>query len=401
MIQKLRKQFIIVAMCSTLAVLTIIIGVMNVLYYYRVVSNADDLLVYLSENDASFPKNFKSIHHRITPETPYETRYFSVRFTSDQNVMLVDTGRITAVRTKDAISFAREAIKKGKQSGFCENYRYLLTEKSEGSMVIFVDLSRELSSFRTILYTSIGVSVLGLFAVLLLVLFFSKKVFLPVVDSYQKQKQFITDASHELKTPLTIISANIEVLEMESEENNWTISIKKQIDRMIHLVEQMVSLSKMDEGQETIHKEHLNFSTLVTEASDSFATVAQSREKAYETHIEDNLSISGDEKLLRQMLSLLLENAVKYSNEHGKIVLTCKKKGNKSELVIWNTVDEIQKGNLDRLFERFYRLDSSRNSEKGGSGIGLSIVKSIVNVHRGKITAYSEDGTSLKITVVI
>lgn len=401
MIQKLRKQFIIVAMCSTLAVLIVIIGGMNILYYSGVIGNADDLLVYLSENDARFPQNFKNIHHLITPETPYETRFFSVRFTSDKNVMLVDTGKITAVRTKDAISFAKEAVKKGSKRGFCENYRYLLTEKEDGSMVIFLDLSRELSSFRRILYTSIGVSALGFFAVFLLVMFFSGKVFLPVADSYQKQKQFITDASHELKTPLTIISANIEVLEMESEENDWTISIKKQIDRMIHLVEQMVSLSKMDEGQEMIHKEYLNLSALVSEVAESFYPVIQSQGKTFETGIEDNLFVSGDDLKLRQMLSLLLENAVKYSNEQGSIVLKCRKKGNKSELVIQNTVTEIQKGNLDILFERFYRLDSSRNSEKGGSGIGLSIVKSIVSAHKGKITACSEDGTSLEITVVI
>lgn len=419
MIQKLRKQFILVAMCSTLAVLSVIIGAMNILYYQRIITNADSLLYFLAENDARFPDNLyqskkevqqeiqkfqdmpKKFRHPITAETPYETRFFSVRLAEDGEVILVDTGRITAVKTKDAISFAQSVIETGKETGFQDNYRYLFTSKNYGSLVIFVDISRELSSFRTILYTSIIVSVLGILAVFILVLFFSKIVFRPVADSYAKQKQFITDASHELKTPLTIISANIEVLEMESEENNWTVSIKKQIDRMIHLVEQMVSLSKMDEEQVVINKEQLNFSEIVKDMAQSFEPVALQQNKKFDNHIEENITVIGDEKLLRQMLSLLLENAVKYSNEEGKISLDCRKKGSKTQLTIWNSVEEIQKGNLAVLFERFYRLDSSRNSEKGGSGIGLSIVKSIVDAHKGKISANSEDGKSLEISVIL
>ena len=296
--------------------------------------------------------------------------------------------------------------KRGKDKGFYDEYRYMITKTEQGYSVIFVDCSSDLSGFRKELVTSIVVSALGFFAVFLLVLFFSKKVFRPVEESYQKQKHFITDASHELKTPLTIISANVEVMEMESEESKWSQSIKKQVSRMIGLVDQLVTLSRLDEQVES-SKERFSLSDAVLDTAQNYVAVAESGGKGFTIDVAENLSMSGDEKQIRQMTGLLLDNAMKYAAgstdqkaaERPQIRISLQQKGKKAELRLWNTTDELAQGAHDELFERFYRPDSSRNSKTGGSGIGLSIVKSIAEAHHGKVTAVSKDGKSIEFKV--
>ncbi len=424
MITKLRRKFILITMCSTIAVLGVIIGTLNLVSYGNMVQRADNILELLAENDAAFPilqpdnwkqqetAFFPNKENRMlppkpghipdmSPETPYETRFFSVKLNDDGNVIWVDTGKIAAIETKDAVAFAQDIWKAGRVSGFYDSYRYKVVWEQEDCLILFVDRSREISSLKTLFTASISVSLIGVAAILVLVIIFSKIVFKPVAASYEKQKRFITDASHELKTPLTIISANVEVLEMDSEENTWTKSIKNQISRLTLLVEQMVTLSRMDEENSLQITEEFSLSHALRETIEAFHPLADREGKVLELTIEGEYSYHGDEKRIRQMLSLLMDNAVKYASGQGSIKVYFGQKGRHYQIVVWNTVDEIQKGNLDILFERFYRLDASRNSQTGGSGIGLSIVKSIVEAHKGKISARSEDGKSLQISVIL
>lgn len=439
MISKLRRNFILITMCSTFAVLAVIIGTLNLVSYHNMVEKADNILILLTENNAMFPEmpqgGFESVEppegdmerwnpkykdgmkkgmmngtmgsmingamQDMSPETPFETRFFSVRLDDEGNLVAVDTGKIAAVATEDAVAFAKEIWESGHKKGFYNTYRYKVTSQADGNMIVFIDRSRELASFFTLAATSISVAVLGLTAVFVLVVIFSKMVFRPVAASYEKQKRFITDAGHELKTPLTIISANVEVLEMMQEENEWTRNIRNQVSRTNTLVEQLVALSRMDEENALQASEKFSLSEAVSETAELFRTLATNKEKRLEIMVEGEYTYSGDEKMLRQLVSLLVDNAVKYSSEKGIIKVTLQQRGRRYYLTVWNTVEEIQKGNLDILFERFYRLDSSRNSKTGGTGIGLSIVKSIAEAHRGKVQAKSEDGKSLEIKVTL
>ena len=253
----------------------------------------------------------------------------------------------------------------------------------------------------TVLVTTISVSLLGLAAVFVLVVIFSRMVFRPVEESIQKQKRFITDASHELKTPLTIIDANTEVMEMESGESQWTKSTRKQIQRLSGLVQQLVTLSRLDEEKGPEEKCEFNLSEAVSECVQPYESLAQTREKNLTLNIEEDITYTGDERSIRQLAGILMDNAVKYSSENGNITLTLKKKGKKIFLEVYNDADDLPQGKLDVLFERFYRLDSSRNSGTGGSGIGLSVAKAIVQAHKGKITAENKNGRGLTITVIL
>lgn len=419
MIRDLRKKFILVAMLSTMLVLTAIMGVVNFSNYREMLDRADEMTALLEQNDGKFPEepswheqddtetppakpeNDEKDKSRFSVETPFETRYFTVTVDENGEVTDCDLDRIAAVDEETAEEYTQTAQQKNKTTGFQGIYRYRVTETEDGAKYVFLDCRREISNFRTVLVTTISVSLLGLAAVFVLVVIFSRMVFRPVEESIQKQKRFITDASHELKTPLTIIDANIEVMEMESGESQWTKSTRKQIQRLSGLVQQLVTLSRLDEEKGLEEKCEFNLSEAVSECVQPYESLAQTREKNLTLNIEEDITYTGDERSIRQLAGILMDNAVKYSSENGNITLTLKKKGKKIFLEVYNDADDLPQGKLDVLFERFYRLDSSRNSGTGGSGIGLSVAKAIVQAHKEKITAENKNGRGLTITVIL
>lgn len=406
-------------MLSTMLVLTAIMGVVNFSNYREMLDRADEMTALLEQNDGKFPEepswheqddtetppakpeNDEKDKSRFSVETPFETRYFTVTVDENGEVTDCDLDRIAAVDEETAEEYTQTAQQKNKTTGFQGIYRYRVTETEDGAKYVFLDCRREISNFRTVLVTTISVSLLGLAAVFVLVVIFSRMVFRPVEESIQKQKRFITDASHELKTPLTIIDANTEVMEMESGESQWTKSTRKQIQRLSGLVQQLVTLSRLDEEKGLEEKCEFNLSEAVSECVQPYESLAQTREKNLTLNIEEDITYTGDERSIRQLAGILMDNAVKYSSENGNITLTLKKKGKKIFLEVYNDADDLPQGKLDVLFERFYRLDSSRNSGTGGSGIGLSVAKVIVQAHKGKITAENKNGRGLTITVIL
>lgn len=342
--------------------------------------------------------------HGIDKETPFETRYFSVLLYKNGNVSTIDTGKIASVSTSEAGDYATSLYNNGKTKGFIDQYKYLsvpTTNTNGDDMVlyVFINCSKELMTIRTYALASIGISIIGLLVVFVLVCFFSKTVTKPMAESYEKQKRFITDASHEIKTPLTIIDANTEVLEMMEGENEWTVSIRKQIARLTALTEKLVFLSRMDEDSTRLEMQEFNISDAILDTAMPFETVAESKGKTLDISVAPDINYTGSETNIRQMVSLLLDNAIKYSSENGSIRLNFSTNGKLKILSVWNTVDEIETGKLDYLFERFYRIDKSRNSKTGGLGIGLSVVQAIVQAHNGKVSAKSEDGKSIEFTI--
>lgn len=439
MIKKLRKKFIRAAMLSVSIVLIAIVGVINIANIISTNQKLDTRLSLIAENGGVFP-DFENARpddggagrnegtagrepsgaqppqdipdalarNGITEESQFDTRYFTVTVSGDGETESIDTGKIASVSSKTAANYAKSLWDEGKTSegltGFTDSYKYMTVDKDGSVMYIFLDVQRELSTIRTYVIASAGISLLGLIIVFVLIYFLSGKVLKPVSESYEKQKRFITDASHEIKTPLTIIDANTEVIEMMEGENEWTKSTRKQIARLTALTEKLVFLSRMEEADTRIEKLEFSLTDAVLDTAQPFDAIAASQEKSLQIDVAENMSCVGDEKMIRQLVSLLMDNAVKYSPKGGEIRLTAAESGKSRALTVWNTVDAsggIEKGSLDYLFERFYRTDQSRNSKTGGFGIGLSVAYAIVEAHRGTISAKSEDGKSVRITVIL
>lgn len=408
MIAKVRKRFILITMCSLIAVLTVIIGFINMTGYLRITERADSLLTYLGENGGSFPKlnkppGEKPVDHGpdFSKEAPFDTRYFSVLIDQTGNILKVNTGNIFAVSTELAEEYAQDVWKSGSEHGYKADYRFIIREISEGTLVIFLDNSREMNSFKTFFVASVLASVIGILAVFILVFILSRRAINPIAESYEKQKRFITDAGHEIKTPLTIIEANTDVIEMECGESEWTSSIRNQVQRLTELTNSLVALSRMDETRNTIVMTDFSLSDAVLESAEPFMAIAKRHGKNIYTDVDNRISYTGNEQTLRQLVGILLDNAIKYSADRSDIFLSLKLQGKLVTLICENTVNEIEKGSRDEMFDRFYRADKSRNSETGGYGIGLSLAKAIVETHKGKISAKSENGKSLRIKVVL
>ena len=449
MFRKLRIRFIAVAMCAITLVLAAIIGFINIRSYTETVRSADRTLALLRDNGGHFPAPRDPGDHTtpaegvmpptgesdedrdsavssvpadpssspaadpgssparlpgFSPETPYETRFFTVTLDADGEITAVNIEKIAAIDQDTARSYAASLWQGQKTSGFQGDYRYLSFLTTEGdTMYIFLDCTRSLQPFREFLRTSLIVSLSGLLVVFLLVIFFSGLVMRPMAEMYRKQKRFITDANHELKTPLTVISADCEILEYHTGENEWTRTIREQVEHLTALTNQLVFLSRMDEGSTKGMMTDFSLSEIAEEAVQPYVAVAQTQGKQFRWEIAANLSCHGDMTMIRELISLLLDNAMKYSDAAGNIVfsLTPGKNSRSARITVSNTTDGIPKGDLDVLFERFYRLDPSRNSGTGGHGIGLSIARSIVEWHKGKISAFSPDGKTICFTVLL
>lgn len=405
MIKKLKRRFVMVSMLAVVIVLLLIMVSVNAANYMSMTDSADRLLELIEENGGSFPRMEGGFHGApgqinggFTPESPFETRYFTVSFGADGEVSAVNTGSIAAVARDKAVEYAGEIYKNGRDKGYVDVYRYRVSENENGATVTFVDRARELRSFYVLLKSSAAVCLAAALGVFLLLIISSGRAIKPIADSYEKQKRFITDASHELKTPLTVIDANTEVLEMTVSENQWTRSIHNQVAKLTELTGNLVALTRLDEGGNMLMTD-FSLSDAVEESVNAFITPAQQQGKTIEMELRRNMTLEGNEEAIRRLVGILMDNALKYSDGGSIIKVQLKAGGKGAVLQIKNATAGIEKGDHSELFDRFYRGDQSRNSEKGGYGIGLSMAKSIVSAHKGRIMAKSENGNTLTVTV--
>lgn len=400
MIRSLKRKFILLAMISISLLLAVIVSGMNLINYRSVVYEADEMLVLLSAMPESVPDFLRHpIPKHMSPEAPYEARFFSVRIDELGNPLEVLTERIASVDRETAIKLAAEALSEEKSRGFVGEYRFCLVRENQHSRIIFLDCGRKLHAAEVFLMSSIIMSLVGLGLVFIIMLVFAERIIRPVAESYEKQKRFITDAGHEIKTPLTIISANADLLELDIGENECLADIRQQTKRLGTLTNELVYLARMEE-QALPEKLELPISDIVQETVGSFKAIAQSQGKELVTDIEPMLSMKADHKAMEQLISILMDNALKYSPEGENIHIRFRRSGKTLLLSIKNkSTTPLQQEQLKLLFDRFYRADASRNSSTGGYGIGLSIASAITAAHGGKIQARSKKGSELEMLV--
>ena len=283
-------------------------------------------------------------------------------------------------------------------SGYYDVYRYRVTNFDKYRLVTFVDCHERLSINRDVLMYSVMVSLIGFVAFFALIFVLSRDVFKPVAESYNKQKMFISNASHELKTPLTIISANNELLEMKYGESNQSDAINKQIVRMKEMIKNISTLAKMDEQIEKESFTKFNISDIIYDNLDSFKNVFIEKNIKISSSIVDDVEIKGDENLFRTLINIIFDNAQKYANSYFDVKLV---KGHNVLLTFTNDNINIKKGSLEVVFDRFYRTDEARASNIDGSGIGLSMAKEIVMLHKGKIEANGISNKVFELKIIL
>ena len=332
-------------------------------------------------------------------EANYMTRFFIVNVDSDNQIVSTSMDFVASIDESEAASFASSALSYMTDRGYINGYRFAKFESDGQTEIIFLNCEKEVQSMDSILSMTLVISIGSLALVFILVILLSRKAIQPIAQNIENQKRFITDASHELKTPLTSISTSLDVIEIDHGEDEWTSNIRQQVSRMSGLVSQLVMLSRLDEVKPVPEKESFDLSSAAWETVEVHSAQAKARGKEITADIQDDISIIGGKESIQQMLSVLIDNAIKYSDDNGKIRFTVKKVKNKVLIEVYNTCNYEKAPDVDRLFDRFYRPDESRNTSTGGNGIGLAIAKSVVEAHGGEISASCPDGKSMTITV--
>lgn len=440
MVKQLQKKFIISAMTAVTILLVVLIGGINV-FNYLTTSNDNDrlmeMLCYSFETSTKWnadttdntqpPQSINSSQQNTTDATGNQNdtgfvpqdngtkppddkknngfgrhdknavdsaRYAAVAIDKNGNIIRTDVTHISSLTEEEATAIT-EALKNtasgtGTYNGFL--YRISETKRADGKVIILLDNCMQISSFFTVLFISAGAGIFGWLLMLLLVILLSKKTIAPVARSIEKQKQFVTNAGHEIKTPLAIILANTDAMELHNGENKWSRNIRAQTLRLSGLMQNLLMLAKMDESSTKLPMCSFDISTAAEDTVNAFIEPAALKGVMIEQDIQKGLQLNGNRDSIVQLITVLLDNAVKYTESGGTI--SAKLSGNDKNIAlsIANTCEPID--HPEKLFDRFYRGDSARTQKNGGYGIGLSVAQAIAELHKGTITAENITGTS-------
>ena len=400
MIRKLKIKFIVISSLSMLVVLLIVLGIVNGFSYYNTRLEIFSVMSGISKNNGFLPEKveYRTLFGSaiLTDESKYGLRFFAA-VTDDEGLTLnLENEQVATISDADKMSYLSIAVRKNRKEGFFtvghSTYAFQRTELDETlNLYVIMDCTRQLHAMQVFALASIYIGLASMILLLLILSAFAKKAVAPVVNNIESQKMFITNASHELKTPLAIISANTEVLEMTEGKNEWTESTMEQVQRMTELISHLITLSRLQEKDE-ITLTDVNISEVTEKVASEFRVLAEKNGLCYETAITPGRTVKADEAGLRELISILIDNAVKYCTEGGTIRVTLEPKIHGTVLAVSNTFPEKEGVDYSRFFDRFYRADTSHSSEKKGFGIGLSMAKHFTEMFKGKISVSYKNG---------
>jgi len=398
MVNKLKRRFVLLTSVVSLVVMLVIMVTVNVSNYVNMYTTADATINRIYETGSDAPT--------------FRARYFTATV-KDGEIVDLDVNHIFSFGNESgaipengesdelmATNITNEILQLDKYTGFNKDFRFGIFDNNDGTKtLISLDTAMQRETFTHTLNISMIISIVSFCAITLLSYIFSGKVVKPIVEGYERQKTFITDASHELKTPLTVINANMEILEMTNGKNKWIDKTKDQVTKLTKLTNELVFLSKMEEEKRVHEMKPFGLDDLDEAIIEPYKAIAAQRKYSFTVDIDRDLIIHGEKESLYRLIIILLDNAMKYTEEKGSINLYIKK-DSKVRIGVKNTCKSFAKGKHEEIFDRFYRADKSRNSKTGGSGIGLAIASAITRVHNGKINAIS-DGKSIDIFLEI
>ena len=398
--KKLRKKIILGVIASVTAVFALTVLLIYLSMMWSAAQRADSLTALIESHNGKLPafsefinseQNEKLRLYRYNEESPYRLRYFTVFYDENREISKIDIEHIAAVNENSAAQLAETVREYNQTVGYYENYRYRCSD--DGKAVIMLDNSDDLADVGMVTLIITLISVFFIIMITIVFYFLSRIIVKPFEENQRMQKQFITDASHELKTPLAIISANAEVFAYKTGENEWIDNITTQVDRVSGLVNELLTLNRLEEVEEISGIEALDLSELIKHTCESFTEVFRNKKVTLTKDLESNLMYNGNPSQLERLISVLVENASKYASDNGEVKIILNKDLRYTYLTVFNTCEIDPKTDYTHLFDRFYRPDASRTSATGGHGIGLSIAKRIVILHGGTIEAVpSENG---------
>ncbi len=333
------------------------------------------------------------------PEAEFTTRFFTVVFDSFGEVKEISRDYIASVDDETAKEYGRAVFLKARERGYYRDYRYVVRRDEAGTVVLFLNSSMHIQFMKSLFFVSSAIGILSLFLVFFLVVFFSGYAVRPYVRNMERQKRFITDAGHELKTPITSIATSADIAAMEHEGDEWIANIQKQAARLAKLAGDLVALSRLDEETPFPEKCQFSLSDAAWEAAEPFGVMAKAGGKQYSQNIAENVEFYGERDSVQKMISILLDNGVKYSDAGGRIRLDVYRRRGKVWIEVFNTCSLPDGADLNRLFDRFYRMDESRSARTGGTGIGLSMAQAIAEAYGGRIEVrrVGEEGICFKV----
>ena len=378
---KLRIRFVLLAMLSLFVIQSLIVGV-SIFHNYQDLVTKSDLLI--------------SQLHNNTSET---SRYFSVKIPAGKDTVYPDMVQHVSVTAQDAADFAHRALAKGQDKGFIDGYRYHIYRNENGTKIYFLYRQSSIEMCKAAAENMILVSFLSFIAIGALLIPVSAWVVRPLVENHKKQKEFITAASHELKTPLTVISTNAQLLETEIGQNDWLEGIQKQIVHLSRMTNDLVALSKAEEYDNPLQRERFSFSEALEEVVETYRVLAKKNGFRLEHSPAEEILYSGNKTEVQQLLGILLDNACKYCAQDGSIRIETKKSFQGVRLVVANTAEMPTEAQTQMLVRRFFRGQNATG--KAGFGLGLSIADAIATRHNGYLTVSTATKGEFRVEVML
>ena len=399
------RRKIVAAIMSILMLLWV--GTLSVIYassYFEMTKQNEQMLeahaeMYIINQSTSDLPSFRpkpdgnrDFNHKFNPESPrfQLSTFYSVAVSYEGEILEVKNGMSTVHTDEELVSLTESIIKSGKNNGTENNLAFYKTDKGGYTLVSFMDNTVINESAMTLFRYTLIFGGVALVLFFFLSLYLARRIVNPLEESYQKQKQFISDAGHELKTPVSVVSANAELLSREIGDNRWLQNIQYENERMGMLVGQLLDLARTENV--TPQMEHIDFSRLVAGEALPFESVAFEKGLTLNTNITSNIGVFGNSTQLKQIVSILLDNAIRYSKGGDEIWLTLTKEHGFARLSVINKGDEIPVEQREQIFERFYRVDTARNGEDKHYGLGLAIAKAIAISHKGHIETQCYNG---------